>query len=208
MIAERALQSGYRDHAIFAYRRAAEAGNMAAEASLADLRMPIRSTEDSLNRAQEYLRTIRKEFGLDHEKSLSAEQSVIIMTMHSGRYDSALTLLQEMLPRSERLLGPTHRIVLAAKYSTGVCTYHMGDEEEGLIKIDAAIREAENVLGSRDSAIGARKIETVTMLAQAGHLDLAQERMSVLQADYSDLSPDHFIARALQEAMNNGLSEE
>jgi lauroyl/myristoyl acyltransferase len=161
-----------------------------------------------LDQAQEYLRTIRQEFGLDDVKSLAAEQSVIIMTMHSGRYDSALMLLQEMLPRSERLLGPTHRIVLAAKYSTGVCTYQMGDEEEGLKKIDTAIREAESVLGPNDSAIGTRKIETVTMLAQAGHLDLARERMSVLQADYSALSPDHFIARALQEAMNNVLSEE
>ena len=94
--------------------------------------MPIRSAEESLNRAQEYLHTIRQEFGLDHEKSLTAEQSVIAMTIHSGRYDNALMLLQEMLPRSERLLGPTHRIVLAAKYSTGACTYHMGDEEEGL----------------------------------------------------------------------------
>ena len=102
MIAERALQSGYIvTYAIFAYRRAAEAGNMPSEASLADLGMPIRSAEESLNRAKEYLRTIRQEFGLDHEKSLAAEQSVIAMTIHSGCYDRALMLLQEMLPRSD-----------------------------------------------------------------------------------------------------------
>jgi hypothetical protein len=199
MIAERALQVGYRDHAIIGYRRSAEAGNMPAEAALADLGLPIRPAKESLGRALEYLRVIREEFGPESERSLAAEQSVITMTMHTERYDRALTLLEDMSPRSERLLGPEHRIVLAAKYSTGVCTYHVADEEEGIIMIDTAIRDAERVLGVRDSAVFSRKMETVTLLAQTGHPDRARERMAALKSDYSGLDPDHYISQALQQ---------
>ena len=202
IIAEHALQAGHLDRAISAYRRAAEAGNVVAEAVLVDLGMPIRSARETLERTLKYLREVRQEFGPDHENSLAAEQSVIAMTIHNGNYDRALALLKEMLVRSVEFLGPTHRIVLAAKYSEAVCSYRLGAEEEGLAKLDAAIGEAATVLGLHDSAVASRRIEVVTLLGQSGHLDLARERLTALHADYSNLTSDHFIIIQLQEAVN------
>jgi hypothetical protein len=200
IIAEHAVRAGYFDRSIIAYRWAAEHGNMVAEAVLKDLGMPIRPPEESLTRALEYLQNVQKEYGPDHQNSFVAEQSVISMTMYTGRYDHALVLLENMLERSERVLGPAHRVVLAAKYSRAVCTYRLGAEEKGLAELDAAILEATSALGLQDSAVASRRIDVVTLLCQSGHLNLARERLAVLNVDYSDFAPDHFITVQLRKA--------
>ncbi len=200
IIAEHALLAGRHDQAIQALGRAAEAGNAASEAMLAELGTPIGPASDSLERARQYLYRTRREFGPDHVKSVEAEQSVLILTMHNGQHHNALAMAQQLISRSELLLGPQHRTVLAAKYSAACCIFRLGAAEEGLAKLDEAVAEATRALGPRDTAVATRRIGIVKLLIDAGRADVARVRLTAVQDDYSGLESEHIITREIRKA--------
>jgi hypothetical protein len=200
LIAEYALRSGRHQHALMAYRRAAEAGYAPAEAALADIGEPFRPPPESLERAHKYLQQVRNEFGSDHERSILAEQSVIMLTFSSGRYEDALTMADLLWEKSEVILGPEHRLVLAAQFTVAQCKFLLGYIDGGLTALDAAVYATERALGPSDTATAGRRITIVRRLIEAGRLDQARERLTALQEAYSGYPVDHFISIWLQEA--------
>jgi hypothetical protein len=198
ILAEHALQEGRHDQALLAYRRAAEAGYPPAEAALADIGMPFRPLPESLERARRHLDLTRREFGPDHENTILAEQSVIMISIYDDRYNDALALAEQLAVRSEGVLGPDHRLVLAAKFSTGYCTFKLGAVDEGLLRLDAAAEETARALEPSDTATLHRRITIVGLLAEAGKASIAQDRLIALQEECGSFPEGHFITTALK----------
>jgi hypothetical protein len=196
-LAERALQSGDYDHALHAYRRGAEAGYPPAEAALVDIGAPFRPLPDSLERAKRHLEATIQEFGADHENTILAEQSVIMITLWSGHYNDALVLAEQLAARSEAVLGSDHRLVLAPKYSKAYCTFKLGRIDEGLVMLDAAASETARVLGPFDTATLHRQIIIAGLLVESGKLDIARERLSLLLKYCDGFPAGHFVTTAL-----------
>ena len=199
LLAEHAVQDGRYGRALQGYRRGAGAGYLPAEAALANIDVPFRPLPESLDRARDYLDRSRSEFGPDHENSILAEQSVIMLQIANGSYGDALSMAERLLIRSEAALGSEHRLVLATKYSIGYCTFKLGRVAEGLVKLDAAVGETERALGSQDSAALGRQIEIVKLLVEAGRTDAARERMTALREECGSFTPDSFIAVKWEE---------
>ena len=196
-----ATRAGQYDHALVAYRRAAEAGYQPAVAALVNMGAPFRIPPESLERAREHLRLTRRELGPDHESSILAEQSVIILARHAGHYADALALAEQQLTRIEGLVGSQDRNVLAAKFSVGSCMLKLGSIDEGLIKLDKAVEETARALGPQDVATLDRQIVIVRLLAEAGRTDVARKRLAALQVRCSDFPAKHFITIRLNEAI-------
>jgi hypothetical protein len=199
-LAENAVQAYRQDRWLYAYRRAAIAGYAPAEAILADLGEPFRSAPESLKRARRYLIETRSQFGPDHENTLVAEQSVVILSINNGDFSEALALAESMVARGETLLGPRHRTVLAAQFSAACCILKLGKIEEGIARLDAAVDKTEEALGINDSATASRRITAARMVARAGRLDSARERLAILLYDYSDYPAEHYITMLLSVA--------
>jgi tetratricopeptide (TPR) repeat protein len=202
MLAEFATLEGRYDRAIQGYLRAAEAGDPSAEAVLGELGIPVHPAPESLERAQQYLSRLQRELGSDHPESLVAEQCVVQLTMHCGLHAEALALAQNLLARVEHILGSEHRTVLALKYDIGWCTYALGDVEDGLYKLDSAVEESSRALGPRNTTTVLRRISTVNMLTEAGRVDAARERLTALEADYSDFPSWHIVMIEFRKAEN------
>ena len=196
-----ALRAGQYDHALVAYRLAAEAGYQPAVAGLVNMGAPFRLSPESLERARKHLRHTRHELGPNHESSILAEQSVIIITVHSGHYADALALAKQQLTRIEPLLGSHHRNVLAAKFTIGSCMFRLGMMDEGLMKLDKAVEETAQALGPHDVATLDRQIVIVRLLAEAGRTDMARKRLAALRVTCSDFPTKHFIAIRLKETI-------
>jgi tetratricopeptide (TPR) repeat protein len=200
LLAEHAFQAGRHDQALLAYRRAAEAGYPPAEAALADIGTPFRPLPESLERARRHLDLTRRGFGPDHENTILAEQSVIMITIYNDRYNDALSLAEQLAARSEAVLGPEHRLVLAAKFSTAYCIFKLGAVDEGILRLDDAAEETARALGSLDTATMHRRITIINLLVEAGQADIAQERLMALQEECNSFPPGHFITTALKHA--------
>jgi tetratricopeptide (TPR) repeat protein len=200
LLGEQALGAGRYDHALLAYRRAAETGYLPAEATLVNLGVLFRPPPESLERARQHLSRTRDEFGPDREETILAEQSIIMIGLRIGNYEDTLKQAERLVARSEVLLGPGHRLVLAAKFSIGYCKFKLGAIDEGLAKIDSTIEECAQALGILDTATIDRRIVAVGLLAEAGRTDVAQERLAALLMDCSDFPAGHFITMRLNEA--------
>jgi hypothetical protein len=201
IMAEHAMSEGRHDQARVAYRRAVDTGSAPAEAALAELGTPVHPAPESLQRAREYLNRIRRELGADHEHSIKAEQTVLILTIQNQRYEDAFILAEKLAARSERVLGPQHRAVLAAKFSAACCAFRLSSTDEALIKLDGSVNEAAQALGPLDVAVADRRIGIVNLLTEAGRTDAAQKRLDALQAEYSGFPPDHFITAEMRDAV-------
>jgi hypothetical protein len=199
-LAEHALQAGRHDQALLAYRRAAEAGYPPAEAALADTGTPFRPAPESLERARRHLDLTRRGFGPDHENTILAEQSVIMITIQNDRYNDALVLAEQLAARSEAVLGPEHRLVLAAKFSTAYCIFKLGSVDEGILRLDDVVEETAQALGPLDTATMHRRIVIIGLLVEVGQADIAKERFIPLLEECDSFPPGHFITTALKHA--------
>ena len=206
MIATFALYEGRHDRAVHGYRRAADAGDPSAEAILGDLGTPFRPAPESLKQARQHLSQLQRELGSDHPESLSAEQCVVLFTMHCGLPAEALDLANDLLARAETILGSEHRTVLALKIDIGSCTYKLGDIQDGLYKLDAATEETSRALGPRNYTTLIRRIAIVNLLTEAGRVEVARQRLAELDADIFSFPTWHSITSELQKA-NTRLAE-
>ena len=196
-----AIRAGQYDHALIAYRRAAEASYQPAVAGLVNMGAPFTLPPESLERAREHLRQTRRALGPNHESSILAEQSVIIVTVHSGHYADALALAEKQLIRIEPLFGPQDRNVLAVKFTIGSCMFRLGLMDEGLMKLDKAVEETAQALGPHDVATLDRQIVIVRLLAEAGQIDVARKRLAALRVTCADFPAKHFITIRLNETI-------
>jgi tetratricopeptide (TPR) repeat protein len=201
LLAELALRAGRYDHAMSAYRRAADAGYPPAEAVLADMGLPFKPLPESLERARRHLDMTRSEFGPDHESSMLAEQAVMVIVMSEGRYDDAHAMAEELAARSESVFGTDHRLVLAARFSVAYCTFKLGLVGEGLAMLDHAAEETARALGMLDTAATGRRIRIARLLAESGQTDMARERLARVQKECDGFPSEHFTAMSLKQAI-------
>lgn len=194
-----ALQEGRYDRFIQGCLRAAKTGSTHAEGELRDFGIPAGPASESLRKAQQRMSRLRRELGSEHADTLEAEQCVVVFTMQSGRHAEALSLAQDLVLRAESILGFEDRLVLALKWNIGCCKYLLG-HEDGLHSLDSAVEQAGRVLGSSDIATVLRGIGVVRMLTEAGQIDSARERLTALEASYSDLPSWHVFRLQFQEA--------
>jgi eukaryotic-like serine/threonine-protein kinase len=208
-LGEQAMLADRHDRALTAYRSAARSGYAPAEATLAMLGVPFSAAPESLARAWQHLNRTRDELGDDHETTLLAEQTVVILSMNNGHYREALALTESVAQRGGKRLGPDHRIVLAAQWAAAIAIFRLGPVVEGLTLLDTAVARATDILGIQDTATASRRIIMVELLAEAGHPDLARERLASVRADYSGRPPGNYISMLLADVtqrMDSGLT--
>jgi hypothetical protein len=200
LFATSALQEGRYDRFIQGCLRAAQTGSPEAEAELRDFGMPAGPVSESLRKAEQRLARLRQDLGAEHADTLEAEQCVVVLMMQSGRHAEALTLAQDLVARAEGILGAQHRLVLVLHWNIGCCTYALGDIEGGLYKLDSAVADASRALGPSDLSTVLRSIGVIRMLIDAGRTETARERLTTLEASYSDLPDWHVYRLQFQKA--------
>lgn len=198
-----ALREGRYDRFIQGCLRAAQTGSPDAEGDLRDFGMPTGPAAESLRKARQRLAQLQHELGPEHASTLEAEQCVVALMMQSGRYAEAITLAQDLITRAEGILGPKHRVVLALQWNIGCCMYALGNIEGGLHKLDGAVADASRALGPSDLSTVLRSIGVIRMLIDAGRTETARERLTALEASYSDLPDWHVYRLQFQKAQDH-----
>lgn len=164
-----------------------------------NMEAPFRPPPESLERARQHLKRTIDEFGFDHQKSIHAEQDVIMIALRIGGYEDTLRQAQSLAERGAALLGPGDRTVLATKFSIGYCLCKLGSVDEGISKIDNTVQECVHALGALDVATIGRQIVAVEILVEVGKIAEARERLAAILRDCPRFPERHFITTRLND---------
>jgi hypothetical protein len=201
LLAEHALGAGQYDQALLAYRRAAQAGYPPAEATLVDMGVQFRPLPESLERARRHLDLTLRESGPDHENTLVAEQSIVIIAMYGGHYCDAHRLAGQLIAKGESILGPDHRLMLGAKFCAAYCAFRLGSVDDGISALEAVAEESSRALGPLDTATMSRRIAIVSLLVELEEYGVAKSRLTALSKECERFPTGHFVTAALKRAM-------